>query len=225
MKKDYERLLSLKNIRREYVLAGTTYSILQGIDLEINKGEFISLMGPSGSGKSTLLNIIGCLDTPSSGQYILEGKDVSKMSVSSLAEVRNRHIGFIFQNFNLIPSISVIENVLLPAFYLGDEDRKKAEELLVMVGLKDRINYRPNDLSGGQKQRVAIARALINNPDLLLADEPTGALDSKTGHEIMELILALNRDQKKTILMVTHDLNIAKLSHKIIELSDGKIIK
>ena len=220
-----ENLLVLEDIRREYVLAGTTYSILQGIDLTINKGEFLALMGPSGSGKSTLLNIIGCLDTPTSGRYILENKDVSKMTVSSLAEVRNKHIGFIFQNFNLIPSISVIDNVLLPSFYLGNEDRKKAEELLVMVGLKDRINYRPNDLSGGQKQRVAIARSLINNPNLILADEPTGALDSKTGHEIMELILSLNRDQHKTVLMVTHDLNIANMAHKIIELADGKIKK
>ncbi|MFA7301672.1 MAG: ABC transporter ATP-binding protein [Candidatus Shapirobacteria bacterium] len=220
-----ENLLVLEDIRREYVLAGTTYSILQGIDLTINKGEFLALMGPSGSGKSTLLNIIGCLDTPTSGRYILEDKDVSKMTVSSLAEVRNKHIGFIFQNFNLIPSISVIDNVLLPSFYLGNEDRQKAEELLVMVGLKDRINYRPNDLSGGQKQRVAIARSLINNPNLILADEPTGALDSKTGHEIMELILSLNRDQHKTVLMVTHDLNIANMAHKIIELADGKIKK
>ena len=220
-----ENLLVLEDIRREYVLAGTTYSILQGIDLTINKGEFLALMGPSGSGKSTLLNIIGCLDIPSGGRYILENKDVSKMTVSSLAEVRNKHIGFIFQNFNLIPTISVIDNVLLPSFYLGNEDRKKAEELLVMVGLKDRINYRPNDLSGGQKQRVAIARSLINNPNLILADEPTGALDSKTGHEIMELILSLNRDQHKTVLMVTHDLNIAHMAHKIINLADGKITK
>lgn len=225
MKLNKSNLLVLENIRREYTVGGTTYPILQGIDLVVKTGDFLALMGPSGSGKSTLLNIIGCLDTPNSGKYVLKDNDVSMMTVSALAEIRNKHVGFIFQNFNLIPSISVLENVLLPAFYLGNEDQKKAEELLVMVGLKDRIHYRPNDLSGGQKQRVAIARSLINNPSLILADEPTGALDSKTGQEIMELISSLNRDQNKTVLMVTHDMNIAHMAHRIIELSDGKISK
>jgi len=181
-------------------------------------------MGPSGSGKSTLLNIIGCLDSPSSGSYILEDKNVSRLSERELAVIRNIHIGFIFQNFNLISSLSVIDNVLLPSFYLGKENYKRAKELLESMGLSDRSAFKPNELSGGQKQRVAIARALMNNPSFLLADEPTGALDSKTGKEIMDLIVDLNTKQGKTILMVTHDPLIAKRAHSIIHLQDGKIV-
>jgi putative ABC transport system ATP-binding protein len=192
--------------------------------VEIKQGEFVAIMGPSGSGKSTLLNIIGCLDSPTSGTYILDGNDVSHLSSRELATIRNTYIGFIFQNFNLIPSLTVLDNVLLPSFYLGKEDPKRATELLTNMGLAERLTFKPNELSGGQKQRVAIARALMNNPSFLLADEPTGALDSTTGKEIMDLIVTLNKKEGKTILMVTHDPGIAKLAHRIIRLKDGKII-
>ena len=217
-------LLSLKNIIKSYQIKSETYEILKGLDIEIKKGEFVAIMGPSGSGKSTLLNIIGCLDSPSSGLYILEDKNVSGLSQRELAIIRNTHIGFIFQNFNLIPSLSVLDNVLLPSFYLGKEDYKRAKELLSSMGLSERLSFKPNELSGGQKQRVAIARALMNNPSFLLADEPTGALDSKTGKEIMELIVDLNKKEGKTILMVTHDPTIAERAHRIIRLQDGKIV-
>lgn len=217
-------LLSLKKIIKSYQIKSETYEILKGLDVDIAKGDFVAIMGPSGSGKSTLLNIIGCLDSPTSGSYTLEGKNVSGLSQRELAVVRNTYIGFIFQNFNLIPSLSVIDNVLLPSFYLGKEDHKRAKELLSSMGLSERVSFKPNELSGGQKQRVAIARALINNPSFLLADEPTGALDSKTGKEIMELIVNLNRKEGKTVLMVTHDLAIAQRAQRIIHLQDGKII-
>jgi putative ABC transport system ATP-binding protein len=217
-------LLSLKNIVKSYQIKSETYEILKGLDIEIKKGDFVAIMGPSGSGKSTLLNIIGCLDSPSSGSYTLEEKNVSGLSQRELAVIRNTYIGFIFQNFNLIPSLSVLDNVLLPSFYLGKEDQKRAKELLSSMGLSERLSFKPNELSGGQKQRVAIARALMNNPSFLLADEPTGALDSKTGKEIMELIVDLNKKEGKTILMVTHDPIIAERAHRIIRLQDGKIV-
>ncbi len=217
-------LLTLSKIVKSYQIRNESYQILKGIDITIREGEFVAIMGPSGSGKSTLLNIIGCLDTPTSGKYILNDKEVSGMSKRELAVIRNTYIGFIFQNFNLIPSLNVLDNVLLPSFYLGNEDVKRAHELLETVGLGERTTFKPNELSGGQKQRVAIARSLMNSPSFLLADEPTGALDSKTGHEIMDLILSLNKKDKKTILMVTHDPNIAKLADRIIHLQDGKIL-
>ena len=217
-------LLSLKNIVKSYQIKSETYEILKGLDIEIKKGDFVAIMGPSGSGKSTLLNIIGCLDSPSSGSYILADKNVSRLSQRELAVIRNTYIGFIFQNFNLIPSLSVFDNVLLPSFYLGKEDHKRAKELLSSMGLSERLSFKPNELSGGQKQRVAIARALMNDPSFLLADEPTGALDSKTGKEIMELIVDLNKKEGKTILMVTHDPLIAERAHRIIRLQDGKIV-
>jgi len=213
-------LLSLKKIVKSYQIKSETYHILKSLDIEIKRGDFVAIMGPSGSGKSTLLNIIGCLDSPSSGSYILEDKNVSRLSERELAVIRNIHIGFIFQNFNLISSLSVIDNVLLPSFYLGKENYKRAKELLESMGLSDRSAFKPNELSGGQKQRVAI----VNNPSFLLADEPTGALDSKTGKEIMDLIVDLNTKQGKTILMVTHDPLIAKRAHSIIHLQDGKIV-
>lgn len=218
-------LLSLTKIVKSYQIRNDTYQILRGIDVEIKEGEFVAIMGPSGSGKSTLLNIIGCLDTFTSGTYQLNGIDVFKLSSAELAVIRNTYIGFIFQNFNLIPSLNVIDNVLLPSFYLGEEKPTLAAKLLEIVGLSERKLFRPNELSGGQKQRVAIARALMNNPSFLLADEPTGALDTKTGHEIMELILKLNKEEGKTILMVTHDPNIAKLANRIIHLQDGKVVQ
>jgi len=217
-------LLSLKEIVKSYQIKSDTYQILKGIDVEIKKGDFVAIMGPSGSGKSTLLNIIGCLDSPTSGTYMLADKKVSELSERELAVIRNTYIGFIFQNFNLIPSLTVLDNVLLPSFYLGKEDKKRAIELLEAMGLSERLDFKPNELSGGQKQRVAIARSLMNNPAFLLADEPTGALDSKTGKEIMELIVDLNKKEGKTILMVTHDSEVAKRAHRIIRLQDGKIV-
>lgn len=217
-------LLALKEIVKSYQIKSETYQILKGLNIEIKRGDFVAIMGPSGSGKSTLLNIIGCLDSPTSGSYMLEGKNVSGLSERELAVIRNTYIGFIFQNFNLIPSLSVLDNVLLPSFYLGKEDYNRAKELLSSMGLSERLAFKPNELSGGQKQRVAIARALMNNPSFLLADEPTGALDSKTGKEIMELIVKLNKEEGKTILMVTHDPLIAAQANRIIRLQDGKIV-
>jgi putative ABC transport system ATP-binding protein len=217
-------LLNLSEIVKSYQIGTDTYQILKGLTIEINQGEFIAIMGPSGSGKSTLLNIIGCLDLPTSGTYILDDKTVSNLTPRELATIRNTYIGFIFQNFNLIPSLTVLDNVLLPSFYSGQEDPMRAKELLSMMGLSERLGFKPNELSGGQKQRVAIARALMNNPAFLLADEPTGALDSKTGTEIMNLIVELNKKEGKTILMVTHDPLIAKKAHRIIHLKDGKIV-
>jgi putative ABC transport system ATP-binding protein len=217
-------VLSLKDIVKSYKIRTDTYEILKGLNLEINNGDFVAIMGPSGSGKSTLLNIIGCLDSPTSGTYTINNKNVSKMTARELATIRNTEVGFIFQNFNLIPSLSVIDNVLLPSFYKGSEDVDRAKELLSLMGLSERMTFKPSELSGGQKQRVAIARALMNNPSFLLADEPTGALDSKTGKEIMDIIVSLNKKENKTILMVTHDQTIAKLAHKIIRIQDGRII-
>ncbi len=216
-------LLSLVNIHKSYTIRNDTYSILKNITSNVYEGEFVAIMGPSGSGKSTLLNIIGCLDKPTSGSYLLRETDVAKLTERQLATIRNTYIGFIFQNFNLIPSLSVLENVLLPSFYRGHENTNRALELLKTVGLSERVSFIPNELSGGQKQRVAIARALMNDPAFILADEPTGALDSKTGIEIMDLIDSLNKKQSKTILMVTHDDHIAKYAHRIIRLQDGHI--
>lgn len=216
-------LLSLVNIHKSYTIRNDTYSILKNITSHVYEGEFVAIMGPSGSGKSTLLNIIGCLDKPTSGSYLLRETDVAKLTERQLATIRNTYIGFIFQNFNLIPSLSVLENVLLPSFYKGHENTNRALELLKTVGLSERISFMPNELSGGQKQRVAIARALMNDPAFILADEPTGALDSKTGKEIMDLIDSLNKKQNKTILMVTHDDHVAKYAHRIIRLQDGHI--
>jgi len=217
-------LLLLKDIVKSYQIRDETYQILKGLDVEIKEGDFVAIMGPSGSGKSTLLNIIGCLDLPTSGSYVLNGKTVSSLTTRELAIIRNTYIGFIFQNFNLIPSLSVLDNVLLPSFYKGDESPERAKQLLSSMGLAERLTFKPNELSGGQKQRVAIARALMNNPAFLLADEPTGALDSKTGQEIMELITNLNKKEHKTVLMVTHDPLIAKKANRIIHLADGRIV-
>jgi len=216
-------LLFLKDIVKSYQIRSDVYQILKGVTVEIASGDFVAIMGPSGSGKSTLLNIIGCLDSPTSGSYILDGKIVSNLSTRELATIRNTYIGFIFQNFNLIPSLNVLDNVLLPSFYLGHEDKGRAIELLNAMGLSERLLFKPNELSGGQKQRVAIARALMNNPSFILADEPTGALDSATGKEIMELIVNLNKKEGKTILMVTHDPSIAKKAQRTIQLKDGTI--
>lgn len=218
-----DTIISLSGIKKSYYIRDEEYPILKGINFDIKKGEFVALMGPSGSGKSTLLNIIGALDKPTEGEYRLQDRVVSKLSSDELAQIRNKYIGFIFQNFNLISTLSSIENVALPSFYAHNQDYKRAEDLLDLVGLGERMDNKPNELSGGQRQRVAIARSLVNNPEFILADEPTGNLDSKTGKEIMELILSLNKKQKKTILMVTHDPNLALLTDRVIYLKDGMV--
>jgi putative ABC transport system ATP-binding protein len=218
-------LIQITNIKRDFVLGNEIVYVLKGIDLEINKGEYVALMGPSGSGKSTLMNLLGCLDTPTSGSYILNGKDVSKMHDDELAEIRNKEIGFVFQTFNLLPRTTALDNVALPMVYAGfskSERKVRAEEVLNQVGLSDRMDHQPNQLSGGQRQRVAVARALVNNPSIILADEPTGNLDSKTSEEIMKLFGDIHK-LGNTVIVVTHEEEVAAYAHRIIRLRDGLI--
>lgn len=218
-------LLEIKDIKRDFRLGNEVLHVLKGINLTIKKGEYVALMGPSGSGKSTLMNILGCLDTPTSGSYILNGKDVSKMTDNDLADIRNREIGFVFQTFNLMPRTTALDNVALPMVYAGfpkEERQKRSKEVLEMVGLSDRIDHKPNQLSGGQRQRVAVARALVNHPSIILADEPTGNLDSKTSYEIMNLFDEIH-NRGNTVILVTHEEDIANHAHRIIRLRDGLI--
>ena len=218
-------LIKITNIKRDFVLGNEIVYVLKGIDLEINKGEYLALMGPSGSGKSTLMNLLGCLDTPTSGNYILNRKDVSQMSDNELAEIRNKEIGFVFQTFNLLPRTTALDNVALPmiyACYSKSERRARATKVLQEVNLGDRMSFQPNQLSGGQRQRVAIARALVNKPSIILADEPTGNLDSKTSEEIMKLLKEIH-DKGNTIIVVTHEEEIAAHANRIIRLRDGII--
>ncbi|MDP2424162.1 MAG: ABC transporter ATP-binding protein [Bacteroidales bacterium] len=220
-----QEIINLVNLKRYYYVGAETVKALRGITLSIRKNEFVALMGPSGSGKSTLMNLIGCLDTPTSGQYWLNGKDVSKMDDNSLAEIRNKEIGFVFQTFNLLPRSTALENVMLPQIYagIGKADRiDRATEVLTSVGLADRITHKPNELSGGQRQRVSMARALVNKPSIILADEPTGNLDSKTTIEIMGLIEEIHK-AGNTIIVVTHEEDIARHAHRIIRLIDGQV--
>ncbi len=220
-----ENVISLRKIIRNFKLGSEIIQVLRSIDLNINRGEYVALMGPSGSGKSTLMNIIGCLDTPTSGEYELNGQVVSKLSDNELADIRNKEIGFIFQTFNLLPRSTALDNVILPLIYAGENkvDREsKARKALDQVGLSDRIMHKPNELSGGQRQRVAIARALVNSPSILLADEPTGNLDTKTSIEIMGLLHDIH-NQGNTIIIVTHEEDIALHAHRIIRLRDGII--
>ena len=219
-------LIQLKNIRKSYPLDGFDLEILKGIDLEINAGEFVAIMGPSGSGKSTLMNILGCLDTPTSGSYLLEGQNVENLSPDELATIRNRKIGFVFQGFNLLSRTSAIENVELPMVYAGineAERLEKAKVALTKVGLAERMYHQPNQLSGGQQQRVAIARAVVNDAPIIFADEPTGNLDTKMSVEIMQLFSDLNTELKRTIILVTHEEDIALYAKRIIKIVDGEI--
>jgi len=218
-------VIKTQDIAKIYKMGTETVEALKSVTININKGEYVAFMGPSGSGKSTLMNIIGCLDTPTRGKYELAGQNVSETSENDLAEIRNKEIGFVFQTFNLLPRQSSLENVALPLVYAGfskSQREERALEVLTSVGLGDRAYHKPNELSGGQRQRVAIARALVNNPSIILADEPTGNLDTKTSYEIMELFQLLH-DQGNTIVMVTHEDDIAQYAHRIIRMRDGLV--
>lgn len=218
-------VIEIRNIIRDFPLGQEIVHVLKGIDLDIAQGDYVALMGPSGSGKSTLMNILGCLDTPTDGSYLLNGQDVSKMSDDELADIRNREIGFVFQTFNLLPRTTALDNVALPMIYAGAskaERKLRAEEVLTDVGLADRMDHRPNQLSGGQRQRVAVGRALVNKPSIILADEPTGNLDSKTSVEIMHLLDEIHA-KGNTVIVVTHEEDIAEHAHRIIRLRDGMV--
>lgn len=218
-------VIKIRNIKRDYKMGQEILHVLKGIDLDIQRGEYVALMGPSGSGKSTLMNLLGCLDTATSGDYELNGVNVSTLSDDELAEIRNKEIGFIFQTFNLLPRTTALDNVALPMIYAGvskEARKKRAEEVLTDVGLADRMDHKPNELSGGQRQRVAVGRALVNNPSIILADEPTGNLDTKTSIEIMNLIDAIHQ-KGNTVILVTHEEDIAQRAKRIIRLRDGLI--
>jgi putative ABC transport system ATP-binding protein len=224
-------LIVLRNVSKTYQVGDIAINALQDVSLEIEPGEFVSVVGPSGSGKSTLMHILGCLDRPSAGQYLLDGRDVSELNDDQLSAIRNRQIGFVFQGFNLLPRTSALENVELPLLYTngsgvksGSERRKRALEALAAVGLEDRAVHHPNQLSGGQQQRVAIARALLNNPSILLADEPTGNLDSRTSVEVLEIFQRLRNERKITIVLITHDRQIAEYGSRIVAFKDGRIV-
>jgi putative ABC transport system ATP-binding protein len=218
-------IIHLESIRKNYYMGKQALQVLKGIDLDIHKNEYVALMGPSGSGKSTLMNIIGCLDSPTGGLYILNGHDVSKMEDNDLADIRNKEIGFVFQQFNLLPRLTAVDNVALPLVYAGIPKKRRTEmalDVLDKVGLADRGHHKPNELSGGQSQRVAIARALVNNPSIILADEPTGNLDTKTSVEIMDIFGKIQQ-AGNTVVLVTHEEDIAKHAHRIVRLRDGLI--
>lgn len=220
-----ENVIEIKNIIRDFKLGQEVVHVLKGIDLDIKKGDYIAFMGPSGSGKSTLMNLLGCLDTPTAGSYKLNGTDVSMLTDDQLADIRNTEIGFVFQTFNLLPRTTALDNVALPMIYAGKSKKDRiarATEVLTSVGLEDRMDHQPNQLSGGQRQRVAVGRALVNNPSIILADEPTGNLDSKTGVEIMALFDTIHADGN-TVILVTHEEDIAEHAHRVIRLRDGVI--
>ena len=217
-------MIQLNDIVKTYPMGKRELKVLQGICLKVDKGEMVAIMGPSGSGKSTLLNMIGLLDRPTSGSYLLDGKEVSRLTGSELAKVRGQKIGFIFQDFNLLPYLSALDNVELGQKYAGKTDPQVAKEALERVGLADRIRHHPNEMSGGEQQRVAVARALAKNPPIILADEPTGNLDSNSSREIMNILTKLHREQNITLVMITHDPNIARYTQRIVHIQDGQIL-
>ena len=223
-----ETIIELKKVWKTYYMGQVSLDVLKGIDLKINKGEFVVIVGPSGSGKSTMMNQVGVLDVPTSGSIYLNGIDISTLSESDLAQLRGKTIGFVFQQFNLIPTLTALENVTLPTIFQNvpeDVRLKRATELLTMVGLGDRMHHKPNELSGGQQQRVAIARSLVNDPEIILADEPTGNLDSKAGKQVMEMLARLHTEENKTIILVTHDTELVRYSQKTVHLKDGEVVK
>ena len=218
-------LIHARSLRKTYQIGDQVVHALDGLDLDIARNEYVALMGPSGSGKSTLMNMLGCLDSPTSGRYVLNGQDVSALDDDALADIRNREIGFVFQTFNLLPRYSALENVALPMIYAGiprEQRETRASEVLTQVGLADRMDHKPNELSGGQRQRVAVARALVMNPSIILADEPTGNLDTTTSHEVMELFSEIQQ-AGNTVILVTHEEDIAACAHRTVRLRDGKI--
>jgi putative ABC transport system ATP-binding protein len=219
-------MITLEGVSKTYRMGRIEVPALQGVDLHVGRGEFVAIMGASGSGKSTLMNIIGCLDVPTGGRYILDGTDVAKLGDDQLARIRNQKIGFVFQSFNLIPRTSALHNVEMPLIYAGERGRTdRAREALAAVGLSDRASHQPTELSGGQQQRAAIARALVTNPAILLADEPTGNLDSNSSLEIMRLLSRLNAEQARTIVLITHELDIARFAQRVVELRDGRVVR
>jgi putative ABC transport system ATP-binding protein len=220
-----QEIIRIEGLNKHYRIGDEVIKALNGVDLSIRKNEYVALMGPSGSGKSTIMNIIGCLDTPTSGSYFLNGPDVAQLSDNELAEIRNKEIGFVFQTFNLLPRYSALDNVALPLVYAGvpkEERQERAKQALISVGLGDRLHHKPNELSGGQRQRVAVARALVNRPSIILADEPTGNLDTKTSHEIMGLFDDIHA-AGNTIVIVTHEEDIARMARRIVRMRDGKV--